>query len=129
MTRRLTALDEEGVSERAVTDVCFFPGRRRHTRYIGDWSSDVCSPDLSGAKAGASCSLHTRSVRTHSRYPDGIAGKNFFQQDAPAFAPEWVRTERVWSEQAGREIDQIGRASCRERVGISGVGVASRADD
>src|SRR5437762_6628676 len=24
----------------------FFPGRRRHTRYIGDWSSDVCSSDL-----------------------------------------------------------------------------------
>src|SRR5437879_9792038 len=24
----------------------FFPSRRRHTRYIGDWSSDVCSSDL-----------------------------------------------------------------------------------
>src|ERR1017187_10746852 len=27
--------------------VCFFfSSRRRHTRYIGDWSSDVCSSDL-----------------------------------------------------------------------------------
>src|SRR5437762_11076554 len=26
---------------------CFFSSRRRHTRYIGDWSSDVCSSDLS----------------------------------------------------------------------------------
>ena len=26
----------------------FFSSRRRHTRYIGDWSSDVCSSDLSG---------------------------------------------------------------------------------
>src|SRR5215210_689317 len=26
----------------------FFSSRRRHTRYIGDWSSDVCSSDLLG---------------------------------------------------------------------------------
>ena len=26
--------------------VFFFSSRRRHTRYIGDWSSDVCSYDL-----------------------------------------------------------------------------------
>src|SRR5437879_6546778 len=25
----------------------FFSSRRRHTRYIGDWSSDVCSSDVS----------------------------------------------------------------------------------
>src|SRR5437763_14578831 len=30
---------------RAVRDF-FFSSRRRHTRYIGDWSSDVCSSDL-----------------------------------------------------------------------------------
>src|SRR5437762_9134612 len=24
----------------------YFSSRRRHTRYIGDWSSDVCSSDL-----------------------------------------------------------------------------------
>src|SRR5437762_9319375 len=27
-------------------DYFFFSSRRRHTRYIGDWSSDVCSSDL-----------------------------------------------------------------------------------
>src|SRR5437764_11280957 len=27
-------------------DPFFFSSRRRHTRYIGDWSSDVCSSDL-----------------------------------------------------------------------------------
>src|SRR3712207_7775617 len=26
---------------------CFFSSRRRHTRYWRDWSSDVCSSDLS----------------------------------------------------------------------------------
>jgi bifunctional non-homologous end joining protein LigD len=40
-----------------------------------------------------------------TRYPDGIAGKSFFQKDAPGFVPEWIRTERMWSEQAQREID------------------------
>src|SRR5258707_9912844 len=27
----------------------FFPSRRRHTRYWRDWSSDVCSSDLTSA--------------------------------------------------------------------------------
>ena len=40
-----------------------------------------------------------------TRYPDGIAGKSFFQKDAPGFVPEWVRTERMWSDQAERQID------------------------
>jgi len=40
-----------------------------------------------------------------TRYPDGIEGKSFFQKDAPAFTPEWLRTVRMWSEQAKREID------------------------
>src|SRR5437763_15571270 len=31
----------------------FFSSRRRHTRYIGDWSSDVCSSDLARALPGA----------------------------------------------------------------------------
>ena len=40
-----------------------------------------------------------------TRYPDGIHGKNFFQKDAPPFVPGWVRTERMWSQHAKREID------------------------
>jgi bifunctional non-homologous end joining protein LigD len=42
-----------------------------------------------------------------TRYPDGIGGKSFFQMDAPAFVPEWIRTERRWSEAAEREIDHF----------------------
>ena len=37
------------------------------------------------------------------RYPDGIRGKSFFQKNAPEFAPSWVRTESLWSEDAARE--------------------------
>jgi len=39
-----------------------------------------------------------------TRYPDGIEGKSFFQKDAPSWAPSWLRTETMWSEQARREI-------------------------
>src|SRR5947199_9548654 len=42
-----------------------------------------------------------------TRCPDGIAGKSFFQRDAPAFAPDWLRTERMWSEDTQREIDYV----------------------
>ena len=40
-----------------------------------------------------------------TRYPDGIAGKSFFQKDAPAWVPDWVRTEQMWSEHAEREVN------------------------
>ncbi len=48
--------------------------------------------------------LRSRPV-VMTRYPDGIAGKSFFQKDAPGFAPDWIRTERMWSEDTQREID------------------------
>ena len=44
-----------------VCDVCFFfffffSSRRRHTRWSGDWSSDVCSSDLvSSGRQGCEC--------------------------------------------------------------------------
>ncbi|MGQ0571197.1 MAG: DNA ligase D [Armatimonadota bacterium] len=40
-----------------------------------------------------------------TRYPDGIAGKSFFQKDAPDFVPAWVRTERIYSKDAERDIN------------------------
>jgi bifunctional non-homologous end joining protein LigD len=39
-----------------------------------------------------------------TRYPDGIEGKSFFQKDAPAFAPDWIRTEKIYSQDSEREI-------------------------
>ncbi|HEX9310085.1 MAG TPA: DNA ligase D, partial [Gemmatimonadaceae bacterium] len=39
-----------------------------------------------------------------TRFPDGIDGKSFYQKDAPVFAPEWMRTIPVWSEDTQREI-------------------------
>ncbi len=40
-----------------------------------------------------------------TRYPDGIDGKSFYQKNAPDWAPEWVRTESVWSESSEKPID------------------------
>ncbi len=39
------------------------------------------------------------------RYPDGIYGKNFYQKHAPDFAPDWIRTETIWSEGDGSETE------------------------
>ena len=39
-----------------------------------------------------------------TRFPDGIDGKSFYQKDAPVFAPDWIRTIPIWSEDTQREI-------------------------
>src|SRR5437763_15064450 len=43
----------------------FFSSRRRHTRYIGDWSSDVCSSDLDGRDARRAVAAHTAESHLH----------------------------------------------------------------
>src|SRR5205085_7327851 len=40
------SVPDEGASQAAVGCIFFFSGRRRHTRFDCDWSSDVCSSDL-----------------------------------------------------------------------------------
>jgi bifunctional non-homologous end joining protein LigD len=50
-----------------------------------------------------------------TRYPDGINGKSFFQKDAPAFAPDWMRIEKTWSESTDREIGYFV-ADCEEAI-------------
>ena len=48
--------------------------------------------------------LHDRPL-VMTRFPDGVTGKSFFQKDAPEWAPPWIRTVRVWSEESARELD------------------------
>lgn len=50
------------------------------------------------------------------RYPDGIDGKSFYQKDAPGFAPEWLRTEKIYSEDSQREISYFVLES-KEAIG------------
>jgi bifunctional non-homologous end joining protein LigD len=42
-----------------------------------------------------------------TRFPDGIEGKSFFQKDAPSWRPAWMRTVRVRSEEADRDVDHF----------------------
>src|SRR5437763_4669522 len=54
----------------------FFSSRRRHTRYIGDWSSDVCSSDLTTIDTGRSAS----SMRTETRPRRAVRGGTWCSQ-------------------------------------------------
>jgi bifunctional non-homologous end joining protein LigD len=40
-----------------------------------------------------------------TRYPDGIHGNSFYQKNAPDWAPDWIRTETVYSEGSERDLD------------------------
>src|SRR5438034_9777262 len=50
----------------------FFSSRRRHTRSLCDWSSDVCSSDLEPAVAVRE---QRRGQRDHHPHPDGDGGQ------------------------------------------------------
>src|SRR2546422_11601476 len=47
----------------------FFSSRRRHTRCSRDWSSDVCSSDLSGTPSSHRSILGPRNLRLAAREP------------------------------------------------------------
>src|SRR5690606_40497042 len=78
----------------------FFSSRRRHTRFSRDWSSDVCSSDLSMAQAADG------KLFTDEGLPTG--GPGWDEIDFPDFGQEKVFA-----------LEEIGRASCRERVWIA----------
>src|SRR5262245_64786900 len=84
----------------------FFSSRRRHTRCLSDWSSDVCSSDLVAVVAG-------RSLRRSAPQDGGFdLGRGQCRDSHPAARLAAARA--AWGSQLEA---QIGRASCRERVG------------
>lgn len=42
-----------------------------------------------------------------TRYPNGVQEEGFFEKDAPAGTPEWVKTFRSYSKSARRELNYI----------------------
>src|SRR3712207_8052307 len=50
----------------------FFSSRRRHTRYWRDWSSDVCSSDLTWGSLVERLALTGQVAAYIARYDDGI---------------------------------------------------------
>src|SRR5690554_7539545 len=91
----------------------FFSSRRRHTRCGRDWSSDVCSSDLRKHIAiaihRAISELAATIVRSHQLY-------------CPSPAHSWLECHRLYRFACRNKLadhDEIGRASCRERVSSS----------
>src|SRR5256884_3818572 len=75
----------------------FFSSRRRHTRCSRDWSSDVCSSDLThDAIELQLLDLAAKTVQ-------------------PVTANGAVNVEPRWSPDGTRIAFEIGRASCREK--------------
>src|SRR5258705_3432935 len=88
----------------------FFSSRRRHTRCLSDWSSDVCSSDLSTVivqnYAHRLLTVHTRTTAARQGVGAGWLVRR------PVLA-RFSASSGCFSSQGWR---QIGRASCRERV-------------
>lgn len=42
---------------------------------------------------------------TLKRYPEGVDGPFFYEKRCPAHRPRWVRTEAIWSEANGEDIE------------------------
>src|SRR5690606_39696781 len=96
----------------------FFSSRRRHTRFSRDWSSDVCSSDLLLLQLDLSSPFVF--IAGLGIGDDGFqrsALGSVFRNSARAFV--FARNHRG----LGHGL-QIGRASCRERGGVSVLEVA-----
>ncbi len=42
-----------------------------------------------------------------NRYPSGINGKSFYQKDVDHMPPDWVKTERIYSESNDRDLNYL----------------------
>src|SRR5436853_4098363 len=92
----------------------FFSSRRRHTRCLSDWSSDVCSSDLMGSRVGADVDIVVVG--------GGIAGLYAAELLAKSGARVCLLEARdrlggrlYTLREPGWPVVEIGRASCRER--------------
>src|SRR5690606_40887830 len=96
--------------------------RRRHTRFSRDWSSDVCSSDLS-LPMDTLKDLAMQTALTPKESPLALRkkGKKVSIGLPKEFSPDENRIV-LTPDAAGvlvrNGIDEIGRASCRERVEI-----------
>src|SRR5256885_4028999 len=70
----------------------FFSSRRRHTRLQGDWSSDVCSSDLSEPSGGRSAAV--RRVPARLLLAALLPGGGVHGGDAPTGDPVLARGGR-----------------------------------
>src|SRR5260370_31128969 len=104
---------EDAIRDSSVTGVqtCdfLFSSRRRHTRFKCDWSSDVCSSDLTDPRI---LILDDSTSAIDSATEDEIqkAIRRLLQGRTTLLITHRISQIR-WADKI-----QIGRASCRERV-------------
>src|SRR5205807_6652306 len=94
----------------------FFSSRRRHTRLQGDWSSDVCSSDLSWAICLRACLFWLS--QWFASLASSFSGQSLRIGD-PWRSPRGPARASVVTNANAAEL-KIGRASCRERVEQTG---------
>src|SRR5258706_11948267 len=87
----------------------FFSSRRRHTRLVSDWSSDVCSSDLDCGITGVALVDPAIAVVTDSSTVHATGNGVTHATVAVAGITGQVVIDV-------NQVPEIGRASCRERV-------------
>src|SRR5262249_60870283 len=97
----------------------FFSSRRRHTRLVSDWSSDVCSSDLTSSSM---CS--NTLVLNAERKPNRPARRIEAWSLRSSSIVRRAGSGSLWRSSARQT--EIGRASCRERGEGSGWGGAGK---
>src|SRR5207253_7412863 len=85
----------------------YHSSRRRHTRWPRDWSSDVCSSDLSSATNGRGRAVCPDAALRHLR-PRAVR--------RAAARRSVLRPEERPVPDGRQPLAQIGRASCSESV-------------
>src|SRR6266480_3566824 len=95
----------------------FFSSRRRHTRLTCDWSSDVCSSDLSrrGASAQRAAASHGRGRRRRPRSRDSAALARRDRRPGPS-----VRTHDRAAAPVPRAARAVGEAGVDRTDGGGG---------
>src|SRR5437016_14448526 len=89
--------------------------RRRHTILVSDWSSDVCSSDLSHSGLDAT---GINDLALDPQNPGTVyAATNNFSSPAGVFKSTDGGAQ--WTAITSGLRAKIGRASCRERVYVS----------
>src|SRR5206468_9189244 len=91
----------------------FFSSRRRHTRSDRDWSSDVCSSDLDRQLGRVIAALAELGMADVAPGVDQVLGGPVLVAVGVPGGVVVVLRDRI--------VQQIGRASCRERVEVWGV--------
>src|SRR5215211_8159595 len=86
----------------------FFSSRRRHTRSLCDWSSDVCSSDLNaGCQARIRGCPRRRRGRGRDRANKEESVRIGYKLFAEVFSPQELVAQAVRAEEAGFDFVEI----------------------